>query len=155
MVNQEKRFALDAYKVLTLLCNVCALCILILNNDRKKMYILNNNCMTVYVCPFCKIYIFVLCSVLSDIFLQVGEFAGASLQISDNTLVNLFPGTRSSCIAPCTECLITQMEFSYIPGDILIGGMIYNLLDTLLLLMFRLKLYDCIKTECYNSLRTN
>ncbi|XP_052073189.1 uncharacterized protein LOC127711239 isoform X2 [Mytilus californianus] len=52
----------------------------------------------------------------------VGEFAGASLQISDNSLVNLFPGTQSRCNAPCTECVNTQMEFSYIPGDILIGG---------------------------------
>ncbi|KAJ8312619.1 hypothetical protein KUTeg_009992 [Tegillarca granosa] len=53
----------------------------------------------------------------------VGEFAGASLQILDSTLPDRFTSTLSSCLEPCTICIKKSLNFTYIPGDLLLGGL--------------------------------
>jgi len=53
---------------------------------------------------------------------QVADFAGAALNILDRNLRGMFETTKSTCLAPCTECVNNAMNFTYIAGDILLGG---------------------------------
>ncbi|WAR03383.1 GRM7-like protein [Mya arenaria] len=53
---------------------------------------------------------------------KVADFAGASINILSRNLVQLFDNTRSGCNPPCTQCINNNMNFTYIPGDILLGG---------------------------------
>ncbi|KAK3084836.1 hypothetical protein FSP39_019949 [Pinctada imbricata] len=53
-----------------------------------------------------------------------GEFAGASLLIENTILLQmLVSNVPSSCTTPCLVCIEKGIDFAYIPGDILIGGM--------------------------------
>ncbi|KAL3856574.1 hypothetical protein ACJMK2_011309 [Sinanodonta woodiana] len=54
---------------------------------------------------------------------KVGEFAGASVVITAPDLLKRFEGTESTCPTPCAQCIQNTMEFTYIPGDILLGGL--------------------------------
>ncbi|XP_053375883.1 uncharacterized protein LOC123533310 [Mercenaria mercenaria] len=53
---------------------------------------------------------------------KVADFAGASINIMDRNVRAMFDTTRSSCISPCTECINNNMNFTYIPGDVMLGG---------------------------------
>ena len=48
----------------------------------------------------------------------------------------MFQNTKSMCVQPCDECIISNMNFTYIPGDLLLGGWfeIYKLLLSIYIL---------------------
>lgn len=59
------------------------------------------------------------CNIILIILYQIGEFAGASLRLQAFIPPEVSPPT---CPPPCQQCIQKKIEFTYIQGDILIGG---------------------------------
>lgn len=54
---------------------------------------------------------------------KIADFAGASVHFIDDNLQRMFDQTQSGCVFPCQQCVNNMMNFTFIPGDILLGGL--------------------------------
>lgn len=62
---------------------------------------------------------------------QVADFAGASVNILDRTLSTDYQDVRSSCEPSCSVCANNAMNFTYIAGDIMLGGELFLIWKTI------------------------
>ncbi|XP_041349145.1 uncharacterized protein LOC121368478 [Gigantopelta aegis] len=53
----------------------------------------------------------------------VGSYAGATIQIINENIGDHYRVVQSSCSGGCLQCIQQGLNFTYIPGDILIGGL--------------------------------
>ncbi|KAL5016529.1 hypothetical protein ScPMuIL_006118 [Solemya velum] len=65
---------------------------------------------------------FSISKMLNGVSRKVGAYAGASIHLTDESLMNSYGDVISECEEPCLQCFGSDLEYSFIPGDVMIGG---------------------------------
>ena len=80
--------------------------------------------------------------------LQVGTYGGASLLLNNHAqMLADYSSVVSQCSVQCSECVFSNVEFSYTPGDIYLGG-VYFVAVTVVVTVGVVKVYCNSRCGC-------